>query len=60
MSDLEGLRDQQDQQQGEVHHLWQVVEKLAKRIEVLESEGCDDPANYPMFEVGAKPKKRRE
>jgi hypothetical protein len=53
------VRDQQDQQQGEVHYLWQVVEKLEERIEVLE-EGSNDPANYPMFEVGAKPKKKGE
>jgi len=47
-SDLEGLRDQQ---QGEVHYLWQAIEKLEKRVEVLELEGSDNPDNYPKQSV---------
>ena len=35
-----------EQVQGEVHYLWQVIEKLEKRIEVLELEGSDNPDNY--------------
>jgi hypothetical protein len=35
-----------EQVQGEVHYLWQVIEKLEKRVEVLELEGSDDPDNY--------------
>ena len=40
-----------EQVQGEVHYLWQVIEKLEKRIEVLELEGSDNPDNYPKQSV---------
>jgi len=57
-SDLEGLRDQQDQQQGEIHHLWAEIKDLRERIEVL--EGCDDPDNYPKQSVVSRLRKRWE
>ena len=35
-----------EQVQGEVHYLWAAIAELAKRVEVLELEGSDNPDNY--------------
>jgi hypothetical protein len=40
-----------EQVQGEVHYLWAAIAELAKRVEVLELEGSDNPDNYPKQSV---------